>query len=305
MGLYSSIPRGSNNFKHQISCSDVNDDFLYQLFHLPHFIFIQKFYQFICFILFLAPIKIFLVIISIVIWFLISSCLKLFRSLFKTEIQFKTRSYEITKNIVRMFLFSLGVLRIDISGKQLLDARFLVSNHLSLLDYFIYYSQIPVTFIIKSDSPNSYEKFFTQGIVDIFYLQSKKRRFPSEQLDDCAQDPSYFPILLFPEDVPTTGQAIAPFKKSAFYSECPPQPIALKYNLWFTPNGFNSLFWDGKSIIGLIFRILAVPFMTVNITFLNPERIKSRTLKPTEKAKSAQLQIANELGIIAISKTKN
>ena len=64
----------------------------------------------------------------------------------------------------------------------------------------------------------------------------------------------------------------------------------------------DSVFWDGKSFVGLLFRVLSIPYITVHISFLNLERIRTRVLKPAEKAKSAQLQIANELGVLAISK---
>lgn len=310
--MYSTtIPSSQQSLKNQNSPTDVNDEFFQKLFEPPNFLPIHRIFQIVCFFIFLGPIKLVLSLISFFLLFFVINFLPFFKIFFSTNLGFKKWAHSIVRHFIRLFLLCLGVLRIKIDGDIDHEVRFYVSNHLSILDYLIHFYNTPLTIIKASDiyeAPNSFQSFlsslqleriFLGSTFDVFKLKPKKRG-AAYQIAKCSSDPSFFPLLVFPEGYPTNGNAIAGFLSEYFETEYPYQPAAFQYNIFFTPRGFNSMY--SGSILDFIFRILSAPFITCSITYLKKANTKNVAYKPAEIAEICQIKIANELGALAVTK---
>ena len=192
-----------------------------------------------------------------------------------------------------------------------------------ILNFFLFFYAKPITLVKKAEHP-SWETFLTGSVFDIFYLKQRKSISPSEQLANLASDPSFLPILLFPEDKPTNGRAILPFRTAAYYTSYGVQSATIKYFLGLTPPGFNTITSKDTISFGLLWRIFSSPFITCTIKIMDEQVFKTESISEEEKddnnnpnkkknqpaqfALQSQLRIANDLGVIAISnsyKNKN
>ncbi|EAX96342.1 hypothetical protein TVAG_066390 [Trichomonas vaginalis G3] len=140
----------------------------------------------------------------------------------------------------------------------------------------------------------------------MFYIKSRDQYItPAEQLEYVASDPSYHPILHFPEDRPTNGNSILSFKTPAFGTDYYVQISSISYFMGFTFQGFNTVASTDDFNVYLFLRLLAMPFITCQIDFLQPRISKTELpdqISASKKAEDAQLQIANGLGVLAISR---
>ena len=297
--LCTSIPEPNEQLKSQDSTTDVNEEYFQNLFLPPLFLPIHRIYQLFCFLVFLGPFKLFFSLLTLLLWAFVIIILPTLKTFFPTNLNYKLFVHTICKLFLRLFLFFMGVINISINGNVDSDVRFFVSNHLSLLDFAIHFCSTAVTFVQTIDSYRI-NKILDGKIFKIFRLKLKKKKI-SYQLTNCASDPSYFPLLIFPEGSPTNGDAIIRFSPDAFESEYAVQPVTLQYNLYFTPRGFNSLYWGDHNILSLIMRILCTPFITCSITYLKKQDTKTEIIDSSASAKKCQLRIANELGVLATS----
>ena len=304
-----SIPISQQSFKDQDSTTDVNDDFFQKLFEPPNFLPIHRIFQIFCFFIFFGPVKFIFSLISFILLVFIINVLPLFQRFFSTKLAFKIWAHSIVRYFIRLFLLCLGIFRIKVDGDIDSEVRFFVSNHISILDYLIHFFNTPLTFIescnIYETSYSAHSYLFTfqriifGDIFDIFKLKPKKRGL-AYQITKCSSDPSFFPLLIFPEGCPTNGNAIVGFSSEYFETEYPYQPVALQYNLFFTPRGFNSLY--SGNFFGFMFRILSTPFITCSLNYLKRINRKNVVYKSAEIAELCQLKISNEIGVLAVSK---
>lgn len=318
------IPYSSQSLNDQNTNTDVNDDFFKELFEPPKFLIIHRIYQVFCFVIFGGPIKLILSFIVFLIWMMALKLLPMFERFFSPKSNFKKWSHQITKRIIRVFLLCLGIAQIKINGRIDEDARFFISNHISFIDYLIYSYALPLTFLQYTKKVSShigqrdcqsleFEQSMIGNLFDVYHLSLKKNKI-AYQLANFASDPSYFPLLIFPEVCPTNGEAIAGFSKEFFeiedtqqftdyFSQSPYflyQPVSLQYKLYFTPPGFNCLY--SGNVIGLMIEILSIPFLTCSLTFTKKPINKIEKLTASKFAERCQLKVANKLRTMAISK---
>lgn len=300
------IPYYDERLTRQLERTDVNDKFFKSLFEPPTFLTIHRIIQAISFLVFLGPLKLVFSFVMFLMWSVVIRVIPLFESFFKTQKDFKTFSQKILRSLARSFLFTIGIINIDIQGSVDYDARFIVSNHVSLLDYFIYFSICPVTIIKKADIPG-WESLLTGTVIDMFYISPKDKYItPAEQLENLASDPNFPPILHFPEGRPTNGHCVLSFKTHAFASNYYAQTASISYYLGFTFRGFNTVYSTDEPNYLLYFRILAIPYLTCKVHFLQHHESKvetERRIPKNQKAEEAQLQVANDLGILAITRS--
>lgn len=305
MKFCNEVPYANPDLQSQTELTEVNDEYFKALFEEPKFLPIHKIFQFLCFFVFLGPFKIIICFATLILWFIAINILPFFESFLKTTFLYKMFCHNLLKKLLRVFLFGLGFINIDIEGKVPKETRIIVSNHLSILDFFIYLYAIPVTLVKKSNQPGP-EKFFAGSVIDIFYLKTGKDISPSEQLANLTSDPSFLPVLAFPEDRPTSGNAVLMFRTGPFCTDYGIQSSVIKYYLGLTPPGFNSIYTNDEITFMAVLRILACPFLMCKIKILDDVVIKgddddeTKKIKPDEKARISQLRIANELGVLAI-----
>lgn len=202
-------------------------------------------------------------------------------------------------------MLSLGIIRISIEGSPDPQTRIYASNSLSILDYLVHFFAAPITIITNSDVPGI-ERFLLGSLFDSCPRERPRKRNKTAgksryQICDVASDPSYFPLLLFPEGVPTTGDAIIRFDPDCFATDYPIQPVALQYCLGLTPRGFNSIHPGKGTIFGALYRLLSVPWITVTVSYVQAEKPKGQGHEK-ETAMVCQMAIANRIGVMAVSK---
>jgi hypothetical protein len=188
-------------------------------------------------------------------------------------------------------------------GKKSPSARIYVSNSLSIFDYFVYFCCAPITVLWK-DTHHGLERSLLQKFFDAFPLRQGRKR-TCHQIANVASDPSFFPLLVFPEGATTNGDAILSFEKDCFLNDYEVQPVAIQYYLGLTLPGFTSLKLEDKSlgILRLIWRILSVPFIFCQVTYLNHPQLKTTPQGPgaaEAKAELCQLSLANHLQVLAV-----
>jgi len=299
------IPYDNPNLHDQKELSDVNDDFFQKVFD-SSFLLIHRIFQTICFFVFFGPIKLFASVIVCILWWITMRVLNLFSKLFRTQLQFKLFAHSIMRHFCRFLLFTLGIVNIQIDGKIDKHSRIVLSNHLSVFDFLVQFCVSPVTIVKKSDAPGIESRIFGP-IFDVFYLKQKKKVSPSDQLSNLASDPSYLPILLYPEDIATNGSAIMKFRTAAFFCQYQVQATSIQYKLCLTPKGFNSMYCKNVFSFQYLLQILSVPFIQCKLKYhpVLTDKNEDEEKDPIMEATKCQLTIANELGSLAIIKHIN
>lgn len=291
------VPRSARRSNKQNDTTDVDDEFYASLFEKPNFLPIHRVWQVLSFFIFFGPIKVFLAAITALLWAGVMSVLPMARKFFKTDIEFKRWSHSIMRQIVRLFLMFLGVIRIDIEGDPTDCTRIFASNSVTILDYLIHFCSTPITIVSENKEDLDIEKIIAGQVFDVFKLKAKKN--VCHQIANAVSDPSYAPLLVFPESTMTNGDAVLAFRDSLFQNDYPAQPVAIQYFMGLTPRGFNSLHFDIQKWFYCVLQFLAIPFITVKLTYLHEiKNVEDATLK----AKMAQMNIAHTLGSLAISR---
>lgn len=296
--LTSSVPPSDPKLKNQDEQLNPNDKFYQELYKNQEYLLIHHLYHGFCFLVFFGILKFTLLLFCFAIWYLFVLIMPLFKNFFELKSKFKMFCYGIARNLIHLILFCLGIISVKINGNIEPKVRIFVSNHVSPLDYIIHFYGNLVTFT-KIGSPSSFAKNLFTPIFDIFQFKDKKLSY---QIHNCASDPTLSPLLIFPEGKETNGNAIGAFKKEVFKTDYLIQPISIQYHLHLTPRGFNTVYLGNDSYLYFFFRLLSIPFITVELTYLSPLEIKYCQLDIDAKAQRAQLQIANQIGVLAISK---
>ena len=303
MKLYHSHPPipTNNKFYNQTVSDSVTHEELNLLRKFPKYNLIQKIIQIIYFLIF-GIIRIIIVLpyllISSIIFMIM--CI-IWRSLGKPK---SGRSFLQTfySTMTRIFLFLIGFIKINFHGGPDPDARIRVTNHICFLDGWLLLAFSPRPLAKKE----LFSVPFVSDMLDVFDgipVDRSKNSGVAKRLIECALDSSSPAVTLAPEGATTSGDYMFKFHLGAFLSDLPVQPIAIRYNLWFTSRKiahlsfFHHSFWH-------FFVFLGIPFVTVDVTFFEPMSIKSHGENDPKKfADIVQLRIANFLGVRAIDKT--
>jgi hypothetical protein len=299
------VPPSSKRFTAQRSPIDCPDDFLANVLAPPEFVPIHRAFQFSSFILFLGLVKLCVALIVFALWVGVLAILPLFRRFFADPLAFKIWARSVARHFVRIFLLALGVIRINVCGEPSRNARIYASNSLCFLDYLVHFVVAPITIVTKSMVPG-YERFLVGSVFDSCPLDCPEKRKRSRgrlryRVNDAASDPSYFPLLLFPEGATTTGDAVIQFDPELFPTDYAVQPVALQYCLALTPRGFNSLHGGESSVFGVVYRVLCVPWITVTVGYVGIETPKGEG-DGGKGAIACQLALANHIGVRAVAK---
>jgi 1-acyl-sn-glycerol-3-phosphate acyltransferase len=146
---------------------------------------------------------------------------------------------------------------------------------------------------------------FAQRLIKVwdgaFVDRSSGSDHMSNQILDWQRDPSRLPIAIFPEGKVTTGEGLLGFRSGAFLGDEPVQAVGIRYKMWFTPKGMSTPAWLENQIGDYFWQLWGIPFITVEVTVLEPLDLKGLT--PKEKAGTVELQLANYFGCRAIKKT--
>ena len=292
---YLSYPKEIPELHNQKETWEVTEEFNEAIREKSQYVLTHQIVQIICFFAFFGPIKLIFSIIIALFLFIWIHLLTFFRLFFKNQINFQKWSYSLIRPFYRAFLFALGFVKIEKDGVIDPNSRIFVSNYVSFIDPFLYFSFFPFTYIKYHEKIRIFNTYFAH-IFDSEIIES-----PTETVSHISKDPFYLPILIFPERKPGNGLAIIQLAKDAFTTEYVVQPCTIRYYLAFTPETFNSLYNEGDHLIKFFFQILCIQFIKVRVSFLEPFVRKDESTSTSDIAKQVQLRIASQLGVLAIS----
>ncbi|OHT09717.1 hypothetical protein TRFO_21347 [Tritrichomonas foetus] len=155
----SSEPNPSKEYQNQVSATKISKDDLKRVCKPFEFTPIKIAYQIFCSIIFFMPIRF---IFCLIIVSFSCSIIAIFR-LFVKALQLnpetgKTFCYSVARFGIRCILFSFGIIFIKSDGKFDDDARFFISNHVSILDPFLVLIYHGFSYAFNADN------FFYQAI---------------------------------------------------------------------------------------------------------------------------------------------
>jgi lysophosphatidylcholine acyltransferase/lyso-PAF acetyltransferase len=263
----------------------------------------MRFYRLFCFIVFLGPFKILLFALCFFFFFFVISILPLFRPFFKTARAFKTWANSVVRPIIRVALLSLGIIKITVNGTIHPYARTFVCNHLALIETVVLLHEIPLSYLAADYLAKHPFIQMTSHVFDFVFVNRSRNGGISQHLIDIANDPSLLPVMVFPEGKVSNGDAVIGFRSGAFLSETLVQPLAVRFRMWLTPKSMSTVSWNEDNFKKYVYQLFAIPFMTVELTALEPIVWKGSEKNAQERAADSQLQIANYLGVVACSRT--
>ena len=167
----------------------------------------------------------------------------------------------------------LGVLHIRVQwqGERDPEARLVVANHISWLDIVVIGAQLPARFIAKREVREWPLIGWLAQAAGAFFIRrgSGSSKALVERLQPHMQ--SGGSVVLFPEGTTTDGSTVRVFHARIFdaavASQCPAQPLALRYSP--APDGSAvAPFIGDDEFFPHLLRILATPALRVEATLL-------------------------------------
>ena len=304
MPLYVNVPNDDPKFHNQTSLMDVDDETFNHAFDPknPKSLFVRV-YRFLCFIVFLGPIRIVLTIFAFLLFYSAVCILPVFKGRFKNGIDFKIWAAKIVSPLVRLILFTCGVVWITKKGEVKEDTRTMVSNHLCFFDAASLFLAAPCQFVATAGSRNNTLCYRGSLVFDMIFVDRTKAGGATKQITDAQQDNDRVRVAIFPEGRVTNGSCMIGFRTGAFVAETPLQPIALRYKHWLMPESMATIAWCEWNFWLFIYQMYSIPFLTLEITVHDQQIYKGDGKTPEQRAHEAQLMIANSLGCPAYSKT--
>jgi len=175
------------------------------------------------------------------------------------------------KKICRIGLFVLGFYSIKRIGKPNLRAKTVVSNHVSYIDVLIFVSEICPSFLAKASVRNiSVIGIISDALQSVYvntqFSSSKTSGSGTERIRQRQKLHAKYPfpqLLIFPEGTTTNGKHVIHFRRGAFVSSEPVQPVILKYPYsHFCPS------WETIPLFLHVFLMLTQFYHSVEINWL-------------------------------------
>ncbi|OHS99527.1 Acyltransferase family protein [Tritrichomonas foetus] len=303
--LYSSSPSYNPDFSHQTKLSDISDEEFERVWKPRKHTIYHRIYQFICFFIFLGPIRAIVGISIFVISLLTVIFIRTFQRFAHIPLKYGKRLCNRIANFgFHFILFAFGILHIKVNGKVDPETRIIIANHTALMDPFIVSCVHFVTVVMKIEL--SYNKYLARIFenVDPVYVDRKVSRGASQQVIEHANNFNLNPVLIFPEATINNGDHMLHFHRGAFLTPHKVQPLCIKYNQLLVPKGWNQYAWTTTDTALYIWELLSMPFTYVTVDLLPPMTLeKEGGGDPDKFAEYAQLVMANHFGVKAITRS--
>jgi 1-acyl-sn-glycerol-3-phosphate acyltransferase len=295
------IPNPDEQYTHQVKPLDLTDDEFAVAFSPIRFKWWHRLYQIFCFILFLGPFRLLIFgLLGGLCMFLVVLIRTIVRYLGFRPDSVKFLCADIARIGFRLLFFGLGNIFVRLQGKLDPDARFIISNHFTVLDPF-------AILLVQNFTPTIKKQWLWSSFIKIFLdnanpIYVDHEDASAKEIADQADDSSQFPVLLFPEGARTNGDLLLKFHRSAFITPYRVQPLLIRYRLFFVPNGWNTVTSVQQSFWSALWQVMCIPFFVIEIDALH-----SISMEVEGKAdigtfmKNAQVLLANHLKIKAVS----
>lgn len=293
---------------HQDKLSEITDEEFQSIWGTYKYNKKQRIFQWICFFVFLTPIRIFVGIIYSIAYLLLDDLIFILGRLIGFSMkQIQDFTIILGQKLTRGTLYFLGVMWIQEKGHFHDDCRFIIANHTSILDPIVLLSHCKFSPIIKSECEDVWYLKYNFAVVDPVFVKRDKARGQTQELIRRANDSSRNPVLIFPEGTIPGDDYMIKFHRSAFLTNHKVQPVTITYHMPFVPEGLNSFRWKrGISIFEHFFLMACLPPSYVTIEWLDPITLETTGHGNIETfADNAQLIMANKLGVKAITCSSN
>jgi len=209
--------------------------------------------------------------------------------------------YKVTQVYIRVVYFLMSIYKIEVKGKIDEKTRAVFFNHVTVTDGPAVWMIKPFRCIIASGVKKV--PFFGKVVqfTRCIFVERSKTEGQSQLIMDAMQDHNMDYIALAPEGKTTQGNYMLAFRTGGFLTNEQVQPIVLRYHsLSFGCTGFH---WS-VGFRQFLWRTFSCPYTKLTINILPPlnseEYLKASA---QERAKMAQLSMANALGLKAIDQT--
>ena len=209
----------------------------------------------------------------------------------------------ISQCAIRVLAFLLGIYYVEVKGDISKEVRSYAFNHQTVLDGPLLFTLKGFTIISMSEMLKVpvFGRILTGA--DSVFVDRTKSCGTSKYIQEAQLATHKRPVALSPEGKTSRGLYLLKFHTGGFITDEAFQCVAIRYTTYFT-YGKSGYEWMCGGFKEWIWRTLSTPCAKVTLTFLPPhtkEEIKDLT--PQQRALMANLEIANYLGIPAVTRT--
>ena len=304
--MFTCIPYQNENYKNQNEQEKISDEEMMNSNKGPFFKWYHRIYQVLMFFIFLGPIRLILLIISFIICCTITISIVAILKTLKCDLnKYRHMIIAHARFWLRIFLFCLGIGWIHVEGEFDEDARFMICNHIGLLDPIIMIQIRYLSFVIKkefSEIPIIHDMI---DVCDPIYVERSKPCGYTNKIISQAEDKSKDQIMIFPEGTVCNGNYMLKFHRSAFLTNYKVQPIVMQFWTPLMPKGWNTFAFLDQGAIELVWDHLSMPLSICKIKVL-PSICKDTENDDADTfATKTQLMMANHLGIKAVNRSSH
>ncbi|KAH0790586.1 Acyltransferase family protein [Histomonas meleagridis] len=304
--LYSTAPSYYEEYTHQKEISKIDDE-EFKSAYLPHEMkWYYYLYQFICFFVFLGPLRIVISLTGCILLLLLVVIIRTILHLTGHADKLKHFCYRLAVLGFRFLGFAFGILYVHCKGDVDPETRIFFANHTAFIDPFLACTTHYFSSVMKIElSRNKIAKLIYENAYPI-YVDRSVSTGATHYIIERANDPSLPPILIYPEGTLTNGDCLLKFHRGAFLTHKKVQPISVRYWQPFVPKGWNTFAWTEPNIIKHFASLLSMPFSFVTIEYMEPITLDKEGEGDVEKFTNyAQLLLANKLGVKAVNRSSN
>jgi glycerol-3-phosphate O-acyltransferase 3/4 len=295
------IPYGSSSNTNQTSQSSMTYDELCADIEPPTYTWYQRLFQILCFFVFLGPIRVIILFLSVVFLTMMIFSLGLICRVIGVDASYVMIAYPLVAFGVRLFVLALGIAWIHCDGDIDPGTRVVLANHVGFLDPLIFIALWRITFICKKEFGDVAFLRALMNCIHPLYVDRTKSCGATQQIIGHVEDPNRWPLMIFPEGTIAGGNVILKFHRGGFLSKSRIQPVVIKYIVPFLPKKWNTYLWIGQKPLDLFWGLLSMPPTICSIKWMKPEVGPGLDDDPEKAADRTQLLMANELGLRAVN----
>ena len=297
------LPRSSENLHNQTKLSEISQEEFLDGVTPSKCSTKDRILQVIQFVLGLGWLRIFIVIVSSLLYFILLGPVVLlvdYPNIIKHLVDY---GFFVTRIYIRIIYAALGLYKFNVTGEIDYEARAMAFNHQSILDGPGLFAILPFTVISMAEMKKV--PFFGKVLKGegAIFVDRSKNAGTAQYVIDQMNDLTKRHLALAPEGKTTKGYFLLKFHTGGFLTDKPVQPVSIQYKTYFA-YGQAGHTWLVGGFLEFIWRALCVPCGSMNFHFLPTLKGEEYLKKsPQERALQCQLAIANDLGLLATNRS--
>lgn len=303
IGTY--LPKRSKEYQNQVEEAKISDEDFQALKQTFVFSRSKIAFQIFTFIIFLGPIRLVCFIFITIFTMSIIFSIRILMSILQTPNAGKKVCLSVARFGIRIILYCFGIFDIKTEGKFDENARFIISNHIGLLDLFVILIFHDIAIPIDQKWRNNSFAQMLLDCVDPIYVNYQKPNVVTKLICDASDDSARAPVLIFPEGIESRGcgDVLLNFDTTAFITPYKVQPTVIRYHMLCVAEGWNTVAYRGENLISYIWRLISMPPTTLHLHFLPSISMDIDGKSDINTfVTSTHLNMANYIGIQAIDK---